>query len=268
MKKSLTTVAMALAFTFSILAIGACAKSPSDEADGNGTAAEDSVGTGETPGSGENEGSGEQTGDGGSDNGAENGGDTGNEEETAPEPEDNYEYYITCKRDGVNIRSGAGTEHSVIGTAEKGTTYVLRGKVGDWYKTYYKNQTAYINASYFDVFSIEKSENDAVEEVLEKGYATLGVPYVYGRRASARRIRKFPQRFHDLEIRLFVSGTVRLLRRRAGGVADHYPTSIGTGNLRAPFRTQSGRQHLFHQCGQAELYGSGTNRACSDLSRR
>lgn len=168
MKKSLTTVAMALAFTFSILAIGACAKSPSDEADGNGTAAEDSVGTGETPGSGENEGSGEQTGDGGSDNGAENGGDTGNEEETAPEPEDNYEYYITCKRDGVNIRSGAGTEHSVIGTAEKGTTYVLRGKVGDWYKTYYKNQTAYINASYFDVFSIEKSENDAVEEVLEK----------------------------------------------------------------------------------------------------
>ena len=54
MKKSLTTVAMALAFTFSILAIGACAKSPSDEADGNGTAAEDSVGTGETPGSGEN----------------------------------------------------------------------------------------------------------------------------------------------------------------------------------------------------------------------
>lgn len=180
MKKSLTTVAMALAFTFSILAIGACAKSPSDEADGNGTAAEDSVGTGETPGSGENEGSGEQTGDGESDNGAENGGDTGNEEETAPEPEDNYEYYITCKRDGVNIRSGAGTEHSVIGTAEKGTTYVLRGKVGNWYKTYYKNQTAYINASYFDVFSIEKSENDAVEEVLEKGYATLGVPYVYG----------------------------------------------------------------------------------------
>ena len=166
MKKSLTTVAMALAFTFSILAIGACAKSPSDEADGNGTAAEDSVGTGETPGSGENEGSGEQTGDGGSDNGAENGGDTGNEEETAPEPEDNYEYYITCKRDGVNIRSGAGTEHSVIGTAEKGTTYVLRGKVGDWYKTYYKNQTAYINASYFDVFSIEKSENEAVEEVV------------------------------------------------------------------------------------------------------
>lgn len=64
MKKSLTTVAMALAFTFSILATGACAKSPSDEADGNGTAAEDSVGTGETPGSGENEGSGEQTGDG------------------------------------------------------------------------------------------------------------------------------------------------------------------------------------------------------------
>ena len=76
MKKSLTTVAMALAFTFSILAIGACAKSPSDEADGNGTAAEDSVGTGETSGSGENEGSGEQTGDGGSDNGAENGGDS------------------------------------------------------------------------------------------------------------------------------------------------------------------------------------------------
>ena len=91
MKKSLTTVAMALAFTLSFLAIGACAKSPSDEANSNETAAEDSVGTGETPGSYENEGSGEQTGDAGSDNEAENGGDTGNGEETAPEPEDNYE---------------------------------------------------------------------------------------------------------------------------------------------------------------------------------
>ncbi len=79
----------------------------------------------------------------------------------------------------VNIRSGAGTSFSVVGSAEKGTTYALTGTVGNWYKTYYRGKTAYISTSYATVFQLEKTENK-VEDVIEEGYKLLGVPYVYG----------------------------------------------------------------------------------------
>lgn len=80
----------------------------------------------------------------------------------------------------MNIRSGAGTDYAVLGSAEKGTMYAVIGKTGSWYKTYYRNKTAYIYASYVSVFSIEKSKDTKVENVISQGYKLLGVPYVYG----------------------------------------------------------------------------------------
>lgn len=88
--------------------------------------------------------------------------------------------YIRCTGDNVNLRSGAGTDYAVIGSAEKNTRYVVLGKTGNWYKTYYKGKTAYVNASYVAVFSLEKSENTSVEQVLAESYKLIGVPYVYG----------------------------------------------------------------------------------------
>ncbi len=87
--------------------------------------------------------------------------------------------YIRCTGDSVNLRSGAGTGYSVLGTAEKNTTYVVLGKTGGWYKTYYRGKVAYISASYVSVFSLEKAD-EQTEEVLEHGYKLIGVPYVYG----------------------------------------------------------------------------------------
>lgn len=87
--------------------------------------------------------------------------------------------YIKCTGDSVNIRSGAGTSFSVIGSAEKGGMYALTGKAGSWYKTYYRGKTAYISTSYATIFSLEKTENQ-VEDVIAEGYKLLGVPYVYG----------------------------------------------------------------------------------------
>ncbi len=80
----------------------------------------------------------------------------------------------------MNIRSGAGTEYAVLGSAKKNTIYAVVGKTGSWYKTYYRNKVAYIYASYASVLSLEKSENEDVENVIEEGYKLLGVPYVYG----------------------------------------------------------------------------------------
>ena len=87
--------------------------------------------------------------------------------------------YIKCTGNSVNIRSGAGTDYTILGSAEEGTTYAVIGKTGNWYKTYYKNKVAYLYASYTSVFTLEKT-NDEVEEVIEEGYKLLGVPYVYG----------------------------------------------------------------------------------------
>ena len=88
--------------------------------------------------------------------------------------------YIRCTSNNVNIRSGAGTSYSILGSAEKGTMYAVIEKTGNWYKTYYRNKIAYINASYAAVVSLEKTKDDDVENVLSEGYKLIGVPYVYG----------------------------------------------------------------------------------------
>lgn len=88
--------------------------------------------------------------------------------------------YVRCTGNSVNLRSGAGTDYTVVGTAEKNTSYAVIGKSGSWYKTYYRGKTAYIYASYTAVFTVEKSANESVEKVIAEGYKLIGVPYVYG----------------------------------------------------------------------------------------
>jgi cell wall-associated NlpC family hydrolase len=56
----------------------------------------------------------------------------------------------------------------------------VTGQAGGFYKTVYKHQTVYISAAYTYEFSLEKSPNEQVEQVIEQGYSLIGVPYVYG----------------------------------------------------------------------------------------
>lgn len=100
-----------------------------------------------------------------------------NAPETPPAPQTTQ--YIRCTGNSVNLRSGAGTGYSVLGTAAKDTIYVVLGKTGDWYKTYYRNKIAYISASYVSVFKMERTD-EQTEAVLHEGYKLIGVPYVYG----------------------------------------------------------------------------------------
>ena len=49
----------------------------------------------------------------------------------------------------LNIRSGPGTAHSIIGTANKGESFVILNREGEWYAIRYPGNTkAYINAQY------------------------------------------------------------------------------------------------------------------------
>lgn len=113
-------------------------------------------------------------------------------------PQIEYAQYINCTGAGVNIRSGAGTEFATVGVAEKGTSYAVLGKVGNWYKTFYRGKEAYISASFAVAFSIEESENEEVEKVLDEGYKHIGVPYVYG-----------AVRFHDGKGKLLAGFTAQ-----------------------------------------------------------
>ena len=103
------------------------------------------------------------------------------EEQTPPTPPtaSTQATYLRCIGNSVNIRSGAGMEYTVLGSANEGTMYAVIGKSGNWYKTYYRNKTAYIYAEYASVFTLEKADED-VENVVAEGYKLIGVPYVYG----------------------------------------------------------------------------------------
>ena len=95
-------------------------------------------------------------------------------------PEVERAKYICVTGSGVNIRSGAGSGYSALGTAEQGTLYALNGESGDWYKTSYKNKTAYISAKYCKIVQMDKSANEQIEKVIAEGCKCLGVTYVYG----------------------------------------------------------------------------------------
>jgi len=88
--------------------------------------------------------------------------------------------YLSVLSDGVNIRSGAGTDYSVRGAAEKSTMYTLDGKSGGWYKTAYKNKSGYISSKYCEIVEMEASGDERIEAVIAEGAKLLGTAYVYG----------------------------------------------------------------------------------------
>lgn len=102
------------------------------------------------------------------------------EEEVQPEtPAVTRVRYVMVTGEGVNIRSGAGTGYSSLGSAEKDTLYALISESDGWYKTSYRNKTAYISAQYCKEVSFE-SGSEKVEAVIAVGTTLLGIPYVYG----------------------------------------------------------------------------------------
>lgn len=102
------------------------------------------------------------------------------EEPKVDPPVTNTVNYISVTADNVNIRSGAGTDYSAVGTAEKSTLYACLGEENGWYKTKYKNKTVYISKKYCVVTSMTKSDNEQIEAVIAEGTNVLGTPYVYG----------------------------------------------------------------------------------------
>ena len=96
------------------------------------------------------------------------------------EPLPSTAFYAQATTDGLNIRSGPGTAYSSVGSINSGDMVVLLEKSGSWYRTQYKNKTAYISASYVKPYEMPLSESERIERVIDEGLKLLGFPYVYG----------------------------------------------------------------------------------------
>jgi N-acetylmuramoyl-L-alanine amidase len=71
----------------------------------------------------------------------------------------------------VNIRSGPGTAHNAIGTANTGDSFVILNQEGDWYVIRYAGSvTAYINASYLEV-----SQNSSLPATVKAASGSVNV---------------------------------------------------------------------------------------------
>lgn len=90
--------------------------------------------------------------------------------------------YIRSKTNGLNIRSGAGTNYPSLGSLDKNDMLSYKGQSGGWYITEYRSKTAYVSASnaYTELYEMEHEIDETIEKVIAEGYALLGHPYVYG----------------------------------------------------------------------------------------
>lgn len=101
------------------------------------------------------------------------------EEETPPTPTISYAYYLSSKVNSLSVRSGTSTASSKLGSINKGDMLSLEGESGNWYRTIYKEKTAYVHKDYVTLVKIAKGD-DRIEKVIAIGLKLLGHPYVYG----------------------------------------------------------------------------------------
>lgn len=87
--------------------------------------------------------------------------------------------YLKTTTDHLNVRSGAGTNYSSLGSVEKNILMKYAGQTGSWYETRYMGKKAFVHSNYAQIVTLEKG-SEATERIIEEGLNVLGTPYVYG----------------------------------------------------------------------------------------
>ena len=88
-------------------------------------------------------------------------------------------YYAVSNTNGLRIRSGAGTAFSAIGTLDKNDAVLIIDEENEFYKTIYKEKTAFISKSYCSVMEFDTA-SEKREKAIDFGCTLLGYPYVWG----------------------------------------------------------------------------------------
>ncbi len=98
---------------------------------------------------------------------------------TVPEETTQTDTLLRCTASSLNVRQGAGTSYSVLGTLDKGDMVMPISKSDGWYEIWYLGGSAYASASYLTEVTFEKA-TDKIEQVIAEGKKLLGIPYEYG----------------------------------------------------------------------------------------
>lgn len=117
----------------------------------------------------------------------EDGSDDEKDEEETPDNEDtlapavSYSYMIKSNTSSLNIRSAPNTGAMIVGKMDKGDMLRFEGEVNGWYKTVYKQKTAYVYAGNNYAYIVKMTQsNEKVESVIAIGETLMGYPYVWG----------------------------------------------------------------------------------------
>ena len=89
---------------------------------------------------------------------------------------------VTITGSVVNVRSGAGTNHDVIGAAYKGQTFPVLGKENGWYKISFNSASGFVSGDYVTLEGGEvvTSGNSKAQQIVQTAKNLVGKPYVYG----------------------------------------------------------------------------------------
>ena len=89
--------------------------------------------------------------------------------------------YVTATT--LNVRSGAGTSYSVLGSLSKGTKVEVISTTNGWSKINYNGSTGYVSSQYLSSSSTDSSTSttsSSVNKVISLAKSLLGKSYVWG----------------------------------------------------------------------------------------
>ena len=88
--------------------------------------------------------------------------------------------YVTATT--LNVRSGAGTNYSIIGSLSKGTKVEVISTTSGWSKIKYNGSTGYVSSQYLSSSASDNSTSTStsVSKVISYAKKLLGKPYVWG----------------------------------------------------------------------------------------
>lgn len=90
----------------------------------------------------------------------------------------------TVTGNSVNVRSGAGTDHAVIGQQNRGDTVTITAQCGAWYQIAYRDNVGYISSDYvslsYGALPSRGASAETASQLIQYAERFLGTRYVYG----------------------------------------------------------------------------------------
>ncbi len=87
--------------------------------------------------------------------------------------------YVVSTVNQLRVRSSPNSSSTTLGYLDKNDAVLLIEKQGNYYKTVYREKTAYVHKSYCKIMEID-SESEDTEKAIDLGCKLLGHPYVWG----------------------------------------------------------------------------------------